>query len=46
MVQAVEIAILGPRKPRMIDKLPAIMLTIVEGTKKGLTLRGPFSIKA
>ena len=29
----------------MIDKLPATIFTMVDGTKNGLTLRGPFSQK-
>jgi len=39
--QAVTIAMLGPLYPYMMDKLPAIMLMIVLGIKKGDILRGP-----
>ncbi len=40
-VHAVAIEILGPRRPNMMVRCPATMLTIVEGTKNGLILRGP-----
>ncbi|MNE63097.1 hypothetical protein D3C80_1584270 [compost metagenome] len=40
-VQAVAIEMLGPRMPYMIVRWPAIMFTMVDGTKNGLIFRGP-----
>ena len=44
-MQAVTIATLGPFKPRIIERLPEIILMIVPGMKKGETFRGPPSSK-
>ena len=44
VVQAVTVAKLGPLKPYMMARLPAIMLMMVLGTKNGDSLRGPESI--
>ena len=39
VVQAVTVARLGPRAPVRIEMFPEIMLMMLEGTKKGDTLR-------
>ena len=41
VVQAVTRARLGPRKPYLMDRLPAIMLMTLEGTKNGETREAP-----
>ena len=44
VVQAVTIATLGPFKPKIMLKLPEIMLMMVPGIKNGEILRGPDSL--
>ncbi len=41
VVQAVARARFGPLNPYMIERFPAIMLTMLPGTKNGEILRGP-----
>ncbi len=41
--QAVQVALTGPCRPRMIELVAAAIFAIIMGIKKGLTLVGPFS---
>jgi hypothetical protein len=44
VAQAVTTELTGPLAPKAMEMLPAAMLLIIMGTKKGLIRRLPFSL--